>query len=320
VGGCLVLSSDTNRKTLFITGASGCVGQYLLDLLIKDNRYDAHLLVRNANKLKPEIRACERFTIIQATLADFDLYKDALNEADILIHLATSWDGNNMAYTVNVDQSLRLLSSVNRERCKKILYFSTSSILDSNNQPLAFAKQEGTDYVRSKYLCHEKLSELDVYDRITTLFPSLIMAASKDKPVSHVSSGIPQVARWVSIMRFFKADGSFHFIHAHDIALITQYLLENECDTREIVLGNQVITFNECIHQFSEFFGKKVFWQFELTPTIAQYIIKLFNIKMSPWDYYYIEQRHFTYKPIFNPASFGLKTPFSTLSGILAEH
>lgn len=313
------MSPDTPCQNVFITGASGCVGQYLLELMVRDDRYHCWLLVRNPDKLKPEIRTHRRVTIVRGSLADRDVWVGPLQQADVLIHMATSWDGNDNAYRVNVEQALDLMGSINRVRCCKILYFSTGSILDNDNRPLEFAKQAGTDYIRSKYLCYERLGELDVRDRITVLFPSLIMAASKDKPVSHVSSGIPTIARWLGLIRFFKADGSFHFIHAHDIALVTHYLLDHDCETREILLGNPPITFNECIEQFCTFFGKKILWRFELTPPLVQSIIKLFKIQMSPWDYYYIKQRHFSYKRFFHPASFGLTTPFGTLTGILAE-
>jgi nucleoside-diphosphate-sugar epimerase len=313
------LSRNTSCTNVFITGGSGCVGQYLLDLLVEDERYRCWLLLRNPGKLTPAIRDHPRVTVIEGSLADRHAWYGPLQHSDILIHMATSWDGNQNAFVVNVDQALALMGAVNRERCRKILYFSTGSILDTDNRPLEFAKVEGTDYIRSKYACYERLGELDVRDRITVLFPSLILGASKDKPVSHVSSGIPRIARWLGVIRFFKADGSFHYIHAHDIALIAHYLLEHECGSRELLLGNPAITFNECIEQLCAYFGKKILWRFELTPPLVQSIIKLFRIQMSPWDYYYIKQRHFRYKRIFNPATFGLKTPFGTLTGILAE-
>lgn len=313
------MSNHTSRKNIFITGGSGCVGQYLLDLLADDERYHCWLLLRNPDKLKPNIRNHSRVTVLKGSLADRQVWYAPLQEADILIHMATSWDGNNNAFRVNVDQALDLMGSVNRYRCEKIIYFSTSSILDTDNQPLEFAKHEGTEYIRSKYACYERLPELALHDRITVLFPSLILGASKDKPISHVSGGIPQIAHWLGVIRFLKADGSFHFIHAHDIALITHHLLDHQCDTHEILLGNPAITFDECIEQLCSFFGKRIFWRFELTPRLAEWIIKLFRIQMSPWDYYYIKQRHFAYRRIFYPASFGLKTPFSTLTGVLAE-
>lgn len=317
-GGWKPLNGGTQRRNVFITGASGCVGQYLLDILVEDDRYNLFLLLRDPLKLKSSIRHHPRVTIIQANLADRSLYQPFLDEADFLIHMATSWGGAEITYQVNVVQSLALMNAVNRERCRKILYFSTSSILDGDHKPLEFARQEGTDYVRSKFICHERLSELDVYERITTLFPALILAAGKDKPVSHVSSGIPKLTRWLGVARFFKTDASFHFIHAHDIALVTHYLLDHDTESKELVLGNPAITFNECVEQFCAFFGKRVPVRFELTLGLAEWIIKIFQIQMSPWDYYYFKQRHFRYNAI-NPATFGLNTPFSTLAGILAE-
>lgn len=305
------------QQNVFITGASGCVGQYLLDILIEDERYQLFLLLRNPDKLKQNLRNHPRVKIIQGSLIDTPVYLEYLQQADFLIHLATSWGGD--PFEVNVEQSLRLMNSVSRERCKKILYFSTGSILGSDNQPREFAKYEGTEYVRSKYLCHERLPELDIYDRVTVLFPSLVMGASKDKPMSHVSSGIPQVVPWLNVIRFLKAEGSFHFIHAHDIGLVIHYLLGHDTEARELVLGNEMITFTGCIEQFCEFYGKKIYWQFELTQPLIDSIVKIFKIQMSPWDHSYIKDRHFNYKTVINPATFGLRTSYGTLAGILAE-
>nr|WP_256997497.1 NAD(P)-dependent oxidoreductase [Gloeobacter morelensis] len=314
------MSGGTRRRNVFVTGASGCVGQYLLDILIEDDRYHSYLLLREPLKLKSSVRAHPNVTIIPGTLADLDLYRPYLEQSDYLIHMATSWGGADAAYAVNFVQTLQLLGAVNHERCRKVLYFSTSSILDNDNRPLEFAKREGTDYIRTKYLCHERLPELGVYDRIVSLFPTLIMAAGKDKPVSHVSSGIPKVAPWLGVARFFKTDASFHFIHAHDVALVTHHLLAHDTESNELVLGNPAITVNECLEQLCAFFGnKRVFGRFEMTVGIMEWIIKVFHIQMSPWDYYYIKQRHFNYKCVVNPATFGLSTPFSTLAGILAE-
>ncbi len=312
--------SSSRPLNVFITGASGCVGQYLLDILVKDDRYHAFLLLRKPAKLKPAILNHPRVTVIEGSLGQPEVYGPYLKQADFLIHMATSWGGENTPYEVNVVQSLQLMNAVDRDRCRRILYFSTSSILDSDLLPLEYAKREGTDYIRSKYICYERLGELAVHDRVTVLFPSIIMAASKDKPISHVSSGVPHLARWLGLARFFKADGSFHFIHAHDIALVTHYLLDNDYESKELVLGNPMITFDECIEQFCGFFGKKILLRFELTLARAQWIIKIFHIQMSPWDYYYIKQRHFTYRHVVNPATFGISTPFDTLKGVLAEH
>lgn len=312
------LSDGTQCRNVFVTGATGCVGQHLLDLLTGDEQYRIFALVRDPDKLKPSLRNHPRIVLVQATLDQDDIYRPHLEQCEFLVHMAASWGGP-QTYVVNVDQSLKLMNLVHRERCRKIVYFSTSSILDSDHRPLEIAKREGTDYIRSKYACHERLRELDIHERIVTLFPSLIMAAGKDKPVSHVSSGIPKVARWAGLVRFLKADGSFHYIHAHDIALITRYLLEHDTDSKELVLGNPAITCNDFIEQFCAFFGKRVSVRIELTADLAEWIIRVFRIQMSPWDYYYIKQRHFYYKYVVNPATFGLSTPFTTLTRILAE-
>ncbi|MGB3558972.1 MAG: SDR family oxidoreductase, partial [Geitlerinemataceae cyanobacterium] len=39
-------------KRIFITGASGCIGQYITETLIQNTQHELYLLVRNPDKLK----------------------------------------------------------------------------------------------------------------------------------------------------------------------------------------------------------------------------------------------------------------------------
>jgi nucleoside-diphosphate-sugar epimerase len=124
--------------------------------------------------------------------------------------------------------------------------------LDRNNKPLKEAGHLGTDYIRSKYDCLGRLSKLAIAPKITTLFPTLVLGGDSNKPYSHISSGIGDVVKWVDVIRWFKADGSFHFIHGRDIAQVVRYLIDHppnpelapEVDgisSNQLVLGNQLL-------------------------------------------------------------------------------
>lgn len=146
---------------------------------------------------------------------------------------------------INVVKTIRLLNLLDPEVCRQVLYFSTESILDRNNQPLKEAGEIGTDYVRSKYNCFQQLSKLAIAPNITTLFPTLLLGGEVDKPWSHISGGISKESKWINLIRFFSVDGSFHYIHSKDVAQVVRYLIDNplaEEDCRTLVLGNPAIT------------------------------------------------------------------------------
>jgi len=211
---------------------------------------------------------------------------------------------------------LELMSLLDPERCQQVIYFSTASILDRDNTPLKEAGEIGTDYVRTKYICHEKLSELAIAPKITTVFPTLVFGGDQNKPYSHISGGLPEVANYIGIIRFISADGSFHFIHAKDIAEVVRHLVEHPPgpnDARELVIGNPAKTADEVVSDLSQYLGKRQYFRIPLSFGLANIIIKLFNIRMADWDRFCMAYRHFTYENTVTPSSFGLKDSYPTI-------
>jgi nucleoside-diphosphate-sugar epimerase len=305
-----------------MTGASGCIGHYILELLLGAEHYEIFLLLRNPSKLQLPVQDNPRVHILQGSLSDIEQFAELLSTIDIAILAAAAWGGNQDVMHINVDCNLKLMSLLDPERCQQVVYFSTASILDQNNQPLPEAGKIGTDYIRSKYECHHQLPELAVYDKITTVFPTLVFGGDKDKPASFISAGLKDVTKWMGLIRFFKADGGFHFAHAQDIAQIVNYLIEHpsEAGYREYVIGNSALTVDQVVKQVCDYLGLRVWFQIPLSFFLADFFIKVFRIEMAPWDYFCLQNRHFVYADAVNPSSFGLKPYCSTMANLLEVH
>lgn len=308
-------------QNIFITGASGCVGHYVFHRLVADPQYHLHLLIRNPQKLQYDPSQYPNVTVHTGDLSQIQDYKEVLSSMDQVVHLAAAWGGGNTPFEVNVDYTLQLFQLLENSKCHKILYFSTASILDSKNQSqlLTQAGALGGDYIRSKYVVHEKLSSLKVYDRMTTLYPTVILGGDKDHPYSHVSSGIQEVRRWMNIIRFLGVDGSLHFVHAYDIALVVKHILDHGSPEKSLVLGNPNMTAEEIIKEFSDYLGYKIPFKINLSKPLIELVIKLFNIQLDPWDRYHVETRHFRFK-VTNPETLGIPSKYSTLKGILSDY
>ena len=303
-----------------MTGASGCIGHYVTEALIQETNYELYLLVRNPDRLKFDYNARPGITLIQGDMREVDRFGDLLKTMDAAILIATAWGGIQEVYDVNVVKTIRLMNLLDPERCQQVIYFSTASILNRNNNPLKEAGEIGTDYIRSKYTCFKQLSHLSITPRITTLFPTLLLGGDANKPQSHVSSGITQVAKWVDLLRFLKADGSFQYIHAKDVAQIVLYLLEHPPapeQPRQLVLGNPYMTANQGIEQACEYMGKRIYFRIPLTTGLANFLIALFRIKMSAWDRFCMQDRHFVYQNPVTPATFGLPTYCANFNDVL---
>ncbi|NES98974.1 MAG: NAD(P)-dependent oxidoreductase [Sphaerospermopsis sp. SIO1G1] len=307
------------KKRLLITGASGCIGHYISEALINNTEHELYLLVRDPNKLKINTTKRPGITILQGDMQEIKNFSNLLKTIDTAVLTATSWGGDNI-FDINVYKTIQLMNLLNPERCEQVIYFSTASVLNHDNQPLKEAGEIGTDYIRSKYDCLHKIENLAIFPKITTVFPTLVLGGDAQKPYSHLTSGIPEVTKYINIIRFLKADGSFHFIHGQDIATVIQYLIDyppQTGDPRRFVLGQTGLTVDQAIEQVCAFLGKKIYFRIPLSLGLANVIITLFRIQMAAWDRFCMNYRHFTYSNAINPNSFDLPNYCANMSDVL---
>ncbi|NER23407.1 MAG: NAD(P)-dependent oxidoreductase [Symploca sp. SIO1C2] len=315
-------------KRIFLTGASGCIGHYITETLITETEHELYLLVRDPDRLRFDYEARSGITIFQGDLRNISQFRNLLKTMDVAILVATAWGGAAEVFDINVVKTVRLIELLDPRVCEQVIYFSTSSILDHNNQLLREAGQLGTDYIRSKYDCMRRLSKLPTAPKITALFPTLVLGGDENKPYSHLSSGIADVTRWADVIRWLQADASFHFIHAQDIAQVVGYLVAHpdytekteqtqEEPIEQLVLGNPALTVNQAVEEGCAYLGKKIYFRLPLQRWLANILIVLFRIQMSAWDKFCLNYRHFTYQNSVNPQTFGLPTYCATFSDVL---
>ncbi|NDJ18888.1 NAD-dependent epimerase/dehydratase family protein [Myxacorys almedinensis] len=300
-------------KRIFVTGASGCIGHYIVESLIQNTTHELFLLVRQADKLKIDVYARPGVTVLQADVRDVEQYRDLLQTIDCAVVAHTDWGGEHVD-EINVVSTSTLINLLDPDRCEQVIYFSTASILSRENQVLQEAEEIGSPYIRSKYRCHEKLSKLAIAPKLTTLYPTLVLGGGERYPYSHLSSGIADVMQWIKLIRFLSADGSFHFIHGYDIAQVVGYLIEHPAtERRDLVLGNEALTVNQTIEAASNYFNQRMYFRIPLSLRLADFLIFLFRIQMGEWEYFSLHYRYFTYQNVVCPASFGMTTYCSTL-------
>ncbi len=307
-------------KRIFVTGASGCVGHYLVEALIQETDHDLFLLVRNPDKLKVDCSARPGVTILQGDMQQIEEFSDLLKTIDCAILAATAWGGPQEVFDINVVKTIRLLNLLDPDVCQQVIYFSTASILDRNNQPLREAGEIGTDYVRSKYVCHRQIAKLAIAPRVTTLFPTLLLGGDAQKPWSHISSGIAKEYKWINLLRFLSIDGTFHYIHSRDVAQVVRYLVDNplsEDEPRELVLGNSPITADQAIEDACAYLNKRIYFRIPLTQRLLDFIFGLLRIKIEAWDRFAMKYRHFVHKNPVTPSTYGLLTYCSSFADVL---
>ncbi|MGE5550189.1 MAG: NAD-dependent epimerase/dehydratase family protein [Bacteroidota bacterium] len=301
--------------SVFLTGASGCVGHYLVDELSPD--YELHLLVRNPAKLLFDPAKLKNVHIVPGDLDSISDHAALLSRMDYCIHAATAWGGE-AAERINVQKSHELFSLLNPERIRRIVYFSTASILGRGNVPISEAERYGTDYIRSKYRCYLNLPQCRLAERIVTVFPTLVFGGDMNHPYSHLSSGLKHLQRYAWMLGRLNVDVYFHFIHARDIARIVHFLIEAPRVERQYVLGNEAVTLGEFTKRAAAFFGHKIRRQVTISTRLLKGLASLFGAKISDWDRFCLAYADFRYQTT-NYRTLGMSSELDTIEGILAD-
>lgn len=318
-------------KRILITGASGCVGQYIAETLYHHSEAHLLLLLRDPSKLTAVPRSDPRITLLVGDLRELDPHAKAIASAHRVIHTATAWGDPKRALEVNVVAVKKLLGLLDPERLEQVIYFSTASILDRNLQLLPEAQAYGTEYIQTKAQCLQDLEVHPLAERIVAVFPTLVfggrLGLGDSHPTSYLTAGVGEALRWLWLARWLRAEASFHFIHAADIATVCAHLATTphqsnpeagQGPVRRLVLGQAPLEVNAAVATLCRWRGV---WRppvgLDLRGWLIEGLIKLLRLEVNAWDRFSIRQRHFVHHPVSPPERFGLKSLAPTLETVL---
>ncbi|WP_416238072.1 NAD-dependent epimerase/dehydratase family protein [Synechococcus sp. CCY9201] len=320
-----------SRARILITGASGCVGQYITATLYRNSDADLLLLLRDPSKLKVVDPNDPRITLLMGDLRELDPHADAIASATRVIHTATAWGDPERARQVNVVAVKRLLELVNPARLEQVIYFSTASILDRQLKLLPEAMAYGTEYIQTKAQCLEQLEGHPLAERIVAVFPTLVfggrVTSGDPHPTSYLTAGLKEAIGWLWLARWLRTDASFHFIHAADIATVCAHLATHPHEpnpepgqgvVRRLVLGQAPIQINDTVRILCRW--RRCWWPsigVDLQGWLIEALIRLLRIEVNAWDRFSIRQRHFVHEPVSPPERFGRVSLAPTLEAVL---
>ena len=317
---------------ILITGASGCVGQYTAAWLLEHCDAELLLWLRDPAKLTAISAKHPRVELLVGDLRDPHCFANQLSTVSRVIHTATAWGDPERAHQVNVVAVKTLLGLLNPEVLEQITYFSTASILNRALQPLPEALSYGTEYIQTKAQCLQDLEHHPLAERIVAVFPTLVFGGRVDGtspfPTSYLTEGLAEASRWLWLARWLRADASFHFIHAADIACICGHLattpkLPNrdagQGAVRRLVMGQPAISVNQAVATLCRWRGIRQTPGLPLWGWLIEALIKVLPIEINAWDRFSIKQRHFVHDPIATPERFGGHSHAATLQAVLAD-
>jgi nucleoside-diphosphate-sugar epimerase len=325
------LSSAPAR--ILITGASGCVGQHIAEQLLRDTDAQLLLWLRDPAKLSAVPADHPRITLLVGDLRDPEPHRAAIASATRIIHTATAWGDPERALQVNVVAVKAMLAATDPAVLEQVVYFSTASILNRDLELLPEAMDYGTEYIQTKAQCLERLEQHPLAERIVAVFPTLVFGGRVDGsgpfPTSYLTAGLKEGARWLWLAKWLRADASFHFIHAADIARVCVYLATNphqpnpepgQGAVRRLVLGQPAVTVNDTVKRLCRW--RRSWWPplgLDLQGWLIEGLIKLLRIEVNAWDRFSIRQRHFVHEPISPPERFGMVSHAPTLEAVFED-
>ena len=321
------------KAKILITGASGCVGQYISSWLLDNSNADLLLWLRDPLKLSAIKASHPRVQLLIGDLRKPEVFKEELLTVTRVIHTATAWGDPERAYQVNVVAVKKLLKQLDPLVIEQIIYFSTASILDRNLLPLTEAFSYGTEYIQTKAQCLTALKEHALSEKIVAVFPTLVFGGELNKdslfPTSYLTEGIKEACKWLWLARWFKAYSRFHFIHAKDIAFICGQLAltpfpkkSTSCERgniSQLVLAQPAISIDHAIDTLCKWRGVKKVPRLPLWGWLIEILVKILPIEINTWDRFTIKQRHFIHEPISNPEDWGGQSYAKNLREILEK-
>ena len=318
---------------ILITGASGCVGQHIAAQLYRDTDAELLLLLRDPAKLTAVPANDPRITLLVADLRELTPHAGAIATATRVIHTATAWGDPERAMAVNVVAVKQLLAFTSPEWLEQVIYFSTASLLNRQLELLPEALSEGTEYIQTKALCLQQLEQHPLAERIVAVFPTLVFGGAVDGkgpfPTSYLTAGLSEACRWLWLAKWLRADASFHFIHAADIAQVCCHLATKPHQSnpepgqgalRRLVLGQPAISVDATVSQLCRW---RRSWRpplgLNLQGALIETLIKLLRIEVNAWDRFSIRQRHFVHEPVSPPERFGLVSHAASLAAVFEQ-
>ena len=154
---------------ILVTGASGCVGQYISRWLLDHSDAELLLWLRDPAKLTAVPADHPRIRLLVGDLRDTDRFAQELASVNRVIHTATAWGDPERAEQVNVVAVKRMLALLDPSKLEQVIYFSTASVLDRHLRPLPEALAYGTEYIQTKARCLRDLEQHPLASKIVAV-------------------------------------------------------------------------------------------------------------------------------------------------------
>ncbi|MFH1439050.1 MAG: NAD-dependent epimerase/dehydratase family protein [Candidatus Woesearchaeota archaeon] len=235
------------KKTIFLTGATGFIGEELIRTLITNRYYTENYkilcLIRetsNSSYIKAISKLSLMFDFVVGDLKDYESFEKYLENADIIIHCAANlgYDNRKNLYKDNVIGTTNLIKAAEKYKIKQFINISTISA----------ARKHLGHYGKSKLLADKELIKSKL--NYTILRPAMVIGKK--------SHGFQKFVKYIKKLPVIPLTGSgnnrIQIVHVKDVVDGIVNAIENEkTDSKIYYLCNKrPIRYKDYIREISK--------------------------------------------------------------------
>lgn len=254
-------------KKIFLTGATGYVGEQLAHKLVQTGN-TVHLLVRNKEKARQMFPDDACFKIFEGDILEKQQIRKAMEGCEQVYHLAAHakvWDKDKDAFVkMNVEGTKNVLDCCLLHKIEKVVITSTAGVLgpslngemvDENAQS---AVPYSTEYERTKALAEEEAKKYLDKLAIVTLNPTRIYGAGQRSQSNAVTMLLEKY--WQGKWRIMPGDGKRigNYVYIDDVVAGHIAAMQRGRTGERYILGGENVSYQELFDLFAEVTGKKL--------------------------------------------------------------
>lgn len=249
---------------ILITGASGIVGRYLLDELLRAGHHVFALSRNPGLAVQPLNHAKPPMEWLKGDVLDIHRLDELLPGMDVLIHAAglVSFQpaDEKKLMQVNLQGTANVVNACLAAKCRLLYISSVACLSPGRPMPCEVDERSGfhPDRNTSPYAMSKYLAELEVFRGIeeglqaAILNPSIVLAPGKEGESSAA------LVRYAMKPRLFQPSGWLNYIDARDLASVASQILEmNKFEGKRMIVCAGHVSYKDFFERIASFAGNR---------------------------------------------------------------
>ncbi len=320
-------------KNLFITGATGFIGSFIVRKFL-ENGYKIRALTRREGHFGLLSDISDRIEWLIGDILDIPSLEMAIKDGDIVVHAAAivSFDKNEQEKMLqtNIEGTKNVVNVCLEINIKKLVFISSVASLGRTKKQQTINENakwdnEGEDsvYARSKYF-----AEMEVWRGIAEGLPAVMLNPSVVLGAGDWDVSSTQIFKYIYQKKPFYAKGKVNFVDVRDVAVASFLLAENAITEQRFICNAGNIHYKELFEKIATLFSVKppnillstflseIFWRLAWIGTLFSKktpLITKETARMAQQSYFYENDK------IKNTLSFDFRNLDDTLAWACEE-